>query len=522
LSLPDWLDPLWEAAEMRAADAHAIEAAGVPSLDLMERAGLGLARVAAEAATRDGPIRIVVGKGNNGGDGLVAARILRSDGRDVDVLQTADLGELHGDAAANLDRLDGPAPQPFEPERLDGSSVIVDALLGTGFEGSPREPIAGAIAAINAAGATVVACDVPSGVNASTGEVAGEAVRADATATFHGAKVGLHVEPGKSHAGEVEVVEIGIPRSAPSPSAAGLISERVLTRVPSRERSGNKFKSGTVVVAGGAGGMAGAPTMAALAAMRTGAGYVQLVVPKPAETVIDLRLMEAMTHGVADHDGAHTEAGADKVLELAERAGAIVLGPGIGRSDGAVAFARRVAAEVNVPLLIDADGLNAHAQELELLAGRDAPTILTPHDGELGRLLGIDSGAVGAKRIEHARRAARRSGAIVVLKGDDTLVVPPEGPIAVSRGGSPALATAGTGDVLCGLVGALLSKAMDPFAAACAGVFAHARAGQEAARRLGADHVVAGDVIDCIPVAMHNARAGTTFSLEGLPPEDRR
>ena len=505
MSLPDWLDPLWEAAEMRAADKHAIEEAGVPSLDLMERAGAGLARVVAQAKQSDGPIRVVVGKGNNGGDGLVVARLLREDGHAVDVLATGDVSELQGDARANLDRLPGEEPRPFAPDDVAGSSVIVDAMLGTGFEGEPREPIAGAIRAINETDAVVVACDVPSGVNASTGEVAGQAVEADVTASFHGPKIGLYVEPGKTHSGRVEVIEIGIPRSAPQPQVAGLISVRALELIPRRERSGNKFKSGTVVVAGGAAGMTGAPTMAALSAMRTGAGYVQLVVPKPAETVIDLRLMEAMVHGAPDEDGAHSEAGAEKVLELAERAGAIVLGPGIGRSDGAVAFARRVAREVDKPLLIDADGLNAHAEHLDLIAQRSAPTVLTPHDGELGRLLGIESSAVGERRIEHARAVAEKSGAIVVLKGDDTLVVPPDGPIAVSPGGSPALATAGTGDVLSGLIGALLSKEMDPFEAACAGVFAHGRAGRAAAERFGADHVVAGDVIDALPAGLRRA-----------------
>jgi ADP-dependent NAD(P)H-hydrate dehydratase / NAD(P)H-hydrate epimerase len=484
---------------MRAADKHAIEHAGVPSLDLMERAGAGLARVAAAAADdRDGRIRVVIGKGNNGGDGLVAARLLREDGHDVDVLSSGDPAELQGDARANLERLPGDPPRPFEAAALEGSAAILDALLGTGFEGEPREPVAGAIRAINDAGSRVVACDVPSGVNASTGEVSGAAVRADVTATFHGAKVGLYVEPGKTHAGRVEIVEIGIPRSAPAPAAAGLISARALSLVPRRQRSGNKFMSGTVVIAGGARGLTGAPTMAALSAMRTGAGYVQLAVPEPAETVVGLKLMEAMTHALPHKDGAHVEAGAVKVLELAERAGAIVLGPGIGRSDGAVAFARRVAAEVDVPLLIDADGLNAHAEKLDLIAARTAPTVLTPHEGELGRLLGIDSSDVREHRIEHAREVARRSGAIVVLKGDDTLVVPPEGAIAVSPGSTPALATAGTGDVLSGLIGALLSKHMDPFEAACAGVIGHARAGQEAARRHGADHVIAGDVIECL------------------------
>jgi NAD(P)H-hydrate epimerase len=498
VTLPDWLDPLWEAAEMRAADKHAIEEAGVPSLDLMERAGAGLARSVALAAG-EGPIRIVIGKGNNGGDGLVAARLLREDGYEVDVLAVGNPDELRGDARANLDRLPGDVPKDFNPPLLEGSGAIVDAMLGTGFEGEPREPVAGAIRAINEADAAVIACDVPSGVNATTGEVVGAAVEADKTATFHGPKTGLYVEPGKTHAGRTEVVEIGIPRSAPAPANAGLITERALSRIPPRERGGNKFTSGTVVVAGGARGLTGAPTMAALSAMRTGAGYVQLVVPTPAETVIDLRLMEAMVHGAPDADGAHTEEGAGTVLELAERAGAIVLGPGIGRSDGAVAFARKVARGAKVPLLIDADGLNAHAEHLELLAQRDAPTVLTPHDGELGRLLGIESSEVGQHRIANARKVAEQSGAIVVLKGDDTLVVPPEGPIAISPGATPALATAGTGDVLSGLIGALLSKGMDPFEAACAGVFAHARAGRAAADRHGADHVIAGDVIEALP-----------------------
>ncbi len=500
MTLPAWLDPLWEADEMRAADRHAIDEAGVPSLDLMERAGAGLARVIAAAG--GDPIRIVIGKGNNGGDGLVAARLLREDGHEVDVLAVADPAELQGDALANLDRLPGPPPLAFEAAALEGSGAIVDAILGTGFEGEPREPAAGAIRAINGAGAVVVACDVPSGVNASTGETLGDAVRAHVTATFHGPKVGLYVEPGKTHAGRVEVIEIGIPRSAPEPAVAGLISGRALGLVPARERGGNKFTSGTVIVAGGARGLTGAPAMAALSAMRTGAGYVQLVVPEPAEAVLDQRLMEAMTHGVAHEQDAHVEAGAEKVAELAKRAGAIVLGPGIGRSDGAGAFARRVAREVQIPLLIDADGLNAHAEQLELIAARDAPTVLTPHEGELGRLLGIESSEVAAHRIEHAREVARRSGAIVVLKGDDTLVVQPEGPMAVSPGATPALATAGTGDVLSGLIGALLSKGMDPFEAACAGVIGHARAGQEAARRHGADHVIAGDVIECLPVGL--------------------
>jgi len=498
VSLPDWLEPLYEAQEMRCVDAWAIERQGVPSLDLMERAAEGLARVTADLAP-DGPIRIVVGGGNNGGDGLAAARILRAQSRTVDVLASADLEGLRGDARINLERLPGEPPRPFSAEALAGSGAIVDALLGTGFSGAPREPIASAIAAVNAAAAPVVACDVPSGVDASTGEVAGEAVEADVTATFHGEKVGLRIAPGALLSGALSVVAIGVPKGAPAPASVGLICERVLSLVPSRSRFGSKFTSGVVAIAGGARGLTGAPAMAALAAMRAGAGYVQVAVPRSVQPSLELRLLEAMTRGLPEEDGAHTLAGVEGVRELAERAGCVVLGPGLGRSDGAVAFARGVAASVAVPLLIDADGLNAHVGALESLRQRASPTVLTPHAGELGRLLDRESSAVEAHRLASVREAAERSGCVVLLKGDDTLVAAPGGPVAVSPGGTPALATAGTGDVLSGVIGALMAKGLDPFAAAAAGVMAHVRAGKAAAERHGADHTIAGDVIDALP-----------------------
>jgi NAD(P)H-hydrate epimerase len=476
-ALPDWVDPLYEAAEMRAADAWAIEEQGVPEADLMERAGLGLARVIASAAA-GGPVRIVVGKGNNGGDGLVAARLLREDGYEVDVL-------------------DG--TEPFEREQLDGSGVVVDALLGTGFEGSPREPVASAIWAINQQDAPVVACDVPSGVNASTGEVEGEAVAALVTATFHGSKIGLHVNPGKARAGTVEIVEIGIPRGAPGASRAGLISDRVLDLYPRRAPRGSKFESGVVVVVGGSVGLTGAPTMAARSASRAGAGYVQVAVPGPVQQAVDLRLLEQMSRGLPDDDGFHTPAGVADAEEMAERAGAVVLGPGIGRAEGAQEFARGVSRAVAAPLLVDADGLNAHAGQLDLFRSREAPTVLTPHEAELGRLLEIGTEEVAAHRLQWAREAAELSGAIVLLKGDDTIVARPDGMVAISPGGTPALATAGTGDVLSGLIGALLAKGMDAFEAAALGALAHVLAARAAADRLGPDHVMAGDVIESLP-----------------------
>ena len=224
-----------------------------------------------------------------------------------------------------------------------------------------------------------------------------------------------------------------------------------------------------------------------------------MAVPATAQQALDLRLVEQMSRGLPESRGFHTPAGVAVVEEMAERAGAVVLGPGLGRDDGAAEFARGVARRVDASLLVDADGLNAHAGRLELFAERAAPTVLTPHEGELGRLLEIDSGEVKAHRLARAREAARRSNAAVLLKGDDTMVALPGGEVAVSPGGTPALATAGTGDVLSGLIGALLAKGLDGFEASCLGALAHVLAAEAAAERWGADHVMAGDVIEALP-----------------------
>jgi NAD(P)H-hydrate epimerase len=501
VTLPTWLEPLPDADVMRATDRWAIEEQGVPSLDLMERAGAGLARLVSERVP-DGPLAIVCGKGNNAGDGLVAARLLREEGRDVRVLGTGAPEEFRGDPAENLERLPGPGPDVFSPGALDSAAGVVDALLGTGFEGDPRDPIAGAIEAINAAQGRVVAADVPSGVNAGSGEVAGAAVRADATATFAAGKPGLWVNPGKAHAGEVRVVDIGIPRGAPGEVRAGLIRPEVLDVIPRRTVASTKFTEGAVQVVGGSAGLTGAPSMAAEAAARTGAGYVTVCVPESLALVFELRLLEVMSRGLPDEDGGLTPEALEPALELAERADALVLGPGLGRGDAQREFGREIARRAGLPVLIDADGLNAHAGALDALAQRPAPTVLTPHAGELGRLLGVESKEVEARRLHHARAAAAASRAVVVLKGDDTLVTRPDGFVAVSAGNAPALATAGTGDVLSGAIGALLAKGLDAWEAACAGVHLHAEAGRWAAGPHGPDGVVASDVVAALPRAL--------------------
>lgn len=490
MGLPIWLTPLPDAGQQRALDTWAIEQHGIPGETLMQRAGTGLARFCADFIPQ-GSIAIVCGKGNNGGDGHVAARVLRELGRQVSVI---DIGQEGAE---------------LSPAALAGASGIVDALLGTGFSGTPREPISGAIAAINAARSAqpelrVIACDVPSGVNASTGEVGAEAVTADATVTFHAGKPGLWIAPGKHRSGEVRVIDIGIPTvDQPVTARIGLIADSVRDLIPRRHAASTKFTAGSVLVVGGSRGLTGAPVLASMAAARAGAGYVTVAAPASVAQTIAGKLLEVMTIELPDDPETGPRRGSSRLaVERAARAQALVLGPGIGRLPAAQKFVRDVTTHASLPLVLDADGLNAHSDEggLDQLARRRAPTVLTPHAGELGRLLELPTGEIEAHRLEHVRDAALRAQSIVVLKGDDTLIADPDGRVAISRGGASALATAGTGDVLAGLTGAYLAKGIEPFAAACAAVEVHRRAGVLAGMSTG-EGTIASDVIAAVPRA---------------------
>jgi ADP-dependent NAD(P)H-hydrate dehydratase / NAD(P)H-hydrate epimerase len=484
VGMEPWLSPLYDAEGIRAVDRWAIEEQGVPSAQLMEAAGTALAEAVAGLAPQ-GVVRIVCGKGNNGGDGEVAARHLSGMGFEVETVNLWS-DEVPGD-------LDG---------WLAGSGAVVDAIFGTGFEGAPREPAAGAIDAINRCGASVVACDIASGVDASSGEIAGVAVEADLTVSFHAAKLGQRIAPGKWHTGELKVVSIGIPPGAPSQPAGGTIDPAVLSLAPRRGPRSTKFSSGQVAIAGGSRGLTGAVRMSSLAAIRAGAGYATVAVPADLEAVFEAGEPEVMSVGCPGGDGCLAPASAKAVLRSFERAAAGVLGPGMGRDPGSVELAREVVGGIEAPLVIDADGLNAFAEQLGPIAAREAPTVLTPHAGELGRLLGRDSEEIAAHRLAAAREAARAAGAVVVLKGDDTIVSDGER-VAVNAIAAPALATAGSGDVLSGIAAALLARGLEPFAAACAAVVAHARAGRDAAARVGAaESVIASDVIDSIAAGL--------------------
>jgi len=310
---------------------------------------------------------------------------------------------------------------------------------------------------MNGGDAPVVATDIASGVNASTGEVEGVAVGADVTVTFHAPKVGHWVAPGKEQTGELRVVPIGIPDGAPVDPKAGLIDPRVLALAPPRAAGSTKFSSGQVLVVGGSRGLTGAVCMAALASIRTGAGYATVAVPADLEHIFEIKLTEVMSVGCASRDGKLRPAASEQILGQAERAACVVLGSGMGREQGTQRLIHELTERIEAPLVIDADGLNAFAGKIEKLTARKAPFVLTPHAGEMGRLLDRDSKAIEAKRVESAREAAVRTGGIVLLKGDDTIVTDGDR-LAVNTVSSPQLATAGTGDVLSGVIGALIAR----------------------------------------------------------------
>lgn len=467
----------------------------------MEAAGNAVAE-AVSGLPPDGPVRVVCGKGNNAGDGLVAARRLKAMGFEVEALLLWPPEELSGDAAANLARVEAEHLDGDVAARLAESGAVVDAIFGTGFAGQPREPALAAIEGINRCGAPVVSCDVASGVDAASGEVAGTAVEAAITVSFHAAKIGHRVAPGKWHTGELVVAPIGIPPDAPVEPRSGAIETSVLGLAPRRGPRSTKFSSGKVTIAGGSRGLTGAVRMCSQAAIRGGAGYATVAVPAELEAVFELSQPEVMSVGCPGGEGCLAPASAKAILRAFERSAAGVLGPGLSRNPAAVELAQEIVGAIEAPLVIDADGLNAFAGELGRIAARGAATVLTPHAGELGRLLDRPSDEVSSQRLASAREAARAASAIVVLKGDDTIVTDGER-VAVNVLSAPALATAGTGDVLSGIIAALLSRGLDPFAAASAGVLAHARAGRDAAARIGAaESVIATDVIDSIPVGM--------------------
>jgi hydroxyethylthiazole kinase-like uncharacterized protein yjeF len=485
-------EPLYTAEEMRAAE----EAYEGPTLELMERAGSATADAILERYP-EGSVAVWCGTGSNGGDGLVIARKLRAAGRDVQIRLVGDEERIAGDAAENLERARS-AGIPFVDDLVE-TVLVVDALFGTGFHGKPRREAAAAIEELDTLGARIVAVDVPSGVDASTGEVAGPAVRAELTVTFHGCKVGLVVAPGRFHAGEVLVADIGLQHSE---TRNQRVSHEVLRLVPRRRPEDNKYSSGSVVVVGGSAGKTGAACLAAEASLRAGAGICTACVPASLNVVFEQRLLEVMTRPCPDEDGVMTLDAADVILEAAERAGAVAIGPGLGRTDGVRALVAYLLDRLDKPIVLDADGLWALVGHLDWVFSRDAPTVLTPHEGELSALLGRRSDWVRSRRLHAVQAGADDVGAVVLLKGADSLVAAPGRGVIASDLGNPGLATAGTGDVLTGIVAAFLSKGMEAPVAAAAAAGAQGAAADVAAERHGTAGLLARDVVEALSPAL--------------------
>ncbi|MEX2586947.1 MAG: NAD(P)H-hydrate dehydratase [Actinomycetota bacterium] len=488
-------------ASMAAADAAAVDA-GVASRELMGRAGRALGRAALQMMDGGYGRRVVIvcGKGNNGGDGFVCAAHLAHHGASCTVVPTAEPAALGGDAAWAFSLLGSTScrVRGYEPDvlrrMLARADLVVDAMVGTGFSGTLRGRLAEAVEVVGASGVPVLAVDIPSGVDGLTGQVAGPAIKAQATVTMAALKPGLVLQPGAEHAGRVLVVDIGIPPELVETRVHMVGDSDLAEQLIPRALSAHKRSVGKVVIAAGSVGMTGAATLSALGAMRAGAGLVRVAVPRSVRSQVAPTVVEALTSGVDEgDDGQFGAAAAGTVGDWANQWDALALGPGIGRSPEVRRFVEAVLTKVSVPVALDADGLAAFAGRPQWLANRSGPTILTPHAGELGALLSMGAGEVDSNRVEVAVQAAQTTGSTVLLKGFRTVVAEPSGRAVLVDAGGPMLATAGTGDVLTGMVAALAAQ-MPPFEAAWSAACLHGLAGELVCRKIGENAVIAGDL----------------------------
>jgi NAD(P)H-hydrate epimerase len=506
---------------MRLLDRATIEKGLATGEALMERAGQGV--VAAMERTYGSLLGMRVlalcGTGNNGGDGFVAARHLHAHGVEVHVGILGDPARVAGDARLHLEQLESagvpahPLASTAELERLMASrdewDFALDALLGTGARGVPEALAAegvNALRTLDDAGTTVVAVDVPTGVNADTGAIARRAVRADLTVTFGFPKRGHFLYPGRAFVGRLEVVDIGLAMDAVEASALTVFvstAPEIAALLPARDPRAHKGSVGRVLVVGGSVGLTGAVALAARAALRSGAGYVQAAVPKSLNDLLEVKLTEEMTLPMPETtERTLAMAALEPLLARMAATDVVALGSGLSRHREASELARRVAAESDRPMVIDADGLNAFERHAEALGNAPAARVLTPHLGEMERLTGVPAAELEARRIDAAREWAQRWRLTVVLKGAPTVTAASDGRAAVNPTGNPGMATAGTGDVLTGIIAALLAQGLAPFDAARLGVYVHGMAGDLVAAERGQAGMVAGDLVEQVPLAL--------------------
>jgi NAD(P)H-hydrate epimerase len=509
--------PVFTAEQMRQLDRRAIAELGIPGAVLMENAGRAAGRAILAAAPALGVgsrprIAIVCGKGGNAGDGFVVARWLKARGLRPDVWLAVPPAEIGGDAALKLTALRRSGGRPIRVmdaarlvDALRGVDLVVDALLGTGARGAPEAALASTIEAINAAGRPVVALDVPSGLPADGGPPPGPAIRAALTVTFAGLKQGLVTGRGLDFAGRVEVVDIGIPAAEVGRGVSSFLLEAgdIAPHLPPRARSAHKGTLGHLLIVAGSLGKTGAAALAAGGALRSGAGLVTVATAASQQPVVAGLVLEAMTAALPE-TAAHSVAfkAVDGIAELAAGRDAAAIGPGLGLDADTQALARELVRTLPVPLVVDADALTALAGHLDALDAAPAARCLTPHPGELARLLGGTVTDVERDRVGIARRLATEHRAHVVLKGAGSVTATPAGAVYINPTGNPGMASGGTGDVLTGMAGAFLARGLPPVAALQTAVYVHGRAGDLAAARLGQEALIASDLIAALPEAL--------------------
>lgn len=509
------------AEEMRGLDQAAIQDYGIPGMVLMENAGLAVVQKIKEHFSGDLTKRrvlILVGKGNNGGDGLVVARHLFNLGAEPKLFLLCKPEELQGDAAANwqiVSKMAVPCQLILSERDLNlirvgliYSELVVDSIFGTGFHGAVQGLTARLIEMVNEAKKPVIAVDLPSGMEANSGAVKGVCIRADETVTFGLAKIGLVLEPAAGFVGRLTVADISLPADLIRKQRFKrflLESQWCREKIPRRPAESHKGSFGHVLVIGGAPGMSGAPLLAAAAAVRSGAGLVTAAVPRGINNIIEVKITEAMSRPLPETDQGTISLSSLNVLQELARGKVAVLGPGLSRQKETGDLVRAFIANMPCPAVVDADALFALAGCREILLKSKFPLVLTPHPGEMASLLGISTADVQSNRIEVALRAAAEWKVTVVLKGTKTLVATPAGMLYINPSGNPGMATGGAGDVLSGVIGSFMAQGMKPEEAAAAGVYFHGLAGDAAARQKGWMGLAAGDLVEFLPEILKDA-----------------
>jgi NAD(P)H-hydrate epimerase len=513
------------AQEMQQLDRRAVTEYGVPSLLLMENAGAETVRqmLATFPALSRSRVLVLCGRGNNGGDGFVVARHLSNRGVMVRSFLLARRDDVKGDARVNLEILERMEAAPVEvpsaenlhvvADALETADVVVDALLGTGVQGPARGLVASAIDMVNRSGRPVVAVDIPSGLSADDPDPPGPAIRATLTVTMALPKRSLLLYPAASHVGVLRIAEIGMPSGlARDPKLAlGLLEAAdVGPAFPRRDAAAHKGTFGHVLVIAGSVGKTGAAALTSLAAQRVGAGLVTLAVPQSVNDILEVKLTEVMTEPIPETEARTlSAAGLDRLLALADGKSAVAMGPGLGTHGSTRQLVQELVARLRLPLVLDADGINALAGQADLLLRAGAPLILTPHPGELARLLGVARDEILGRRMVLVLEIASRYNVILVLKMARTLIASPQGETVIVPTGNPGMATGGTGDVLTGLIAGLLGQGVAPLLAASAGTYVHGLAGDLASARLGQEAMLAGDLLADVPEAIRQVKSAS-------------